>query len=395
MQRIRVEPRPNLAERARETGFELVTIDGQIYWDERAYYGFSLSQIEDDIEAPTRELAAMCVELAGRVVADQRMLERLAIPPHAWELIADSWRRRDPTLYGRFDLAYDGTAPAKLLEYNADTPTALFEAAVFQWVWLEDALAGNLIPAGCDQFNSLHEKLIATLRQCGVGGSSTPVMHLACLPDSIEDRGLVAYLADCASQAGLMPKQLAMADIGSTGSGPFVDLENQPIELLFKLYPWEWMLADPFSRSPSMRATRFIEPPWKAIVSNKGILPLLWEMAPRHPNLLPAYFDDDAVEGGVGRARLGGSYARKPLYSREGSNVTLVVDGAVVDSDDGAYGREGYIVQALADVPRLDGQYPVIGSWVVGDAACGIGVREDASPITKNTSRFVPHAILP
>jgi glutathionylspermidine synthase len=37
-------------------------------------------------------------------------------------------------LYGRFDLAYRGDGPPKLLEYNADTPTALFEAAVVQWI---------------------------------------------------------------------------------------------------------------------------------------------------------------------------------------------------------------------------------------------------------------------
>ena len=72
------------------------------------------------------------------------------------------------------------------------------------------------------------------------------------------------------------------------------------------------MFADAFSRSPSMGATRFIEPPWKAILSNKGILPLLWEKEPPHPNLLPAYFEDDPR-----RAQLQGRYAKKPLYSRE------------------------------------------------------------------------------
>jgi glutathionylspermidine synthase len=30
------------------------------------------------------------------------------------------------------------------------------------------------------------------------------------------------------------------------------------------------------------------------ILSNKGMLALLWEMAPEHPNLLPRYFEDDA-----------------------------------------------------------------------------------------------------
>jgi glutathionylspermidine synthase len=390
MRRIRIEPRHNLADRARETGFELLTVDGSVYWDESAYYSFSLRQIEDHIEDPTRELASLCLALVDRAVGDERTLERLRIPAHAWDLIAQSWHRGDHTLYGRFDLAYDGDGPAKLLEYNADTPTALFEASVFQWLWLEDALAGNTIPAGSDQFNSLHEKLVARLAAIAAAASSSRVLHLACAQDSAEDRGLVAYLEDCARQAGFATRSLGIGDIGTTGKGPFVGLRNEPIEVLFKLYPWEWMLADAFGRSQSMAVTRFLEPPWKAILSNKGILPLLWEMAPRHPNLLPAYFEDDPA-----KARLQGRYAKKPLYSREGQNVLLVDGYRVVDRDGGLYGKNGFILQQLASMPVFDGNYPVIGSWVIGDAPGGIGIREDVTPITKNTSRFIPHAIEP
>jgi glutathionylspermidine synthase len=387
MQRIRTKPRAKLADRARETGFELLTVEGSVYWDESAYYGFSLRQIEDHLEEPTKELAALCLALVDRAVGDQQILERLRIPSHAWDLIAQSWRRGDKSLYGRFDLAYDGERPARLLEYNADTPTALFEASVFQWLWLKDALAANVVPAGSDQFNSIHEKLIARLAE--IAGSAPARLHLACMPESTEDRGLISYLEDCARQAGLATRTLGIGDIGTTGSGPFIDLQGEPIELLFKLYPWEWMFADDFGRSPSMAATRFIEPPWKAILSNKGILPLLWEMAPRHPNLLPAYFEDDPA-----RSRLAGRYARKPIYSREGQNVSLIDRGKVVDRDDGLYGESGFIVQQLARMPVFDGNYPVIGSWVIGESAAGIGIREDTTPITKNTSRFVPHAIL-
>jgi len=390
VQRITIEPRGNLAERAREVSFELLIADGQVYWDESAYYCFSLRQIEEHIEWPTKELADLCLALVDRVVGDERMLERLRIPPHAWGLIAESWRRRDATLYGRFDLAYDGQGPARLLEYNADTPTALFEASVFQWVWLQDALQNCTIAAGSDQFNSLHEKLVSRFDAIAASPGHSRRLHLSCMPDSIEDRGLISYLEDCARQAGFATEILGIGEIGTTGKGPFVDLHNESIGLLFKLYPWEWMFADAFSRSPSMGATRFIEPPWKAILSNKGILPLLWEMAPRHPNLLPAYFEDDPR-----RSRLEGRYAKKPLYSREGQNVLLIDGSTVVDRDGGLYGNEGFILQQLAVMPVFDGNYPVIGSWVIGDEPGGIGIREDISPITKNTSRFLPHAIEP
>ena len=394
MKRISIAPRSNIDARAKETGFAFVTVDDEVYWDESAYYGFTLAQIEQHLEDPTHELAALCVELAGRIVKDEALLTRLAIPRHAWDLIADSFTRRDLSLYGRFDLAYDGNGPAKLLEYNADTPTALFEASVFQWVWLEDQMAAGQLPAGSDQFNSIHEALIARFGAIRLASPKARQLHLACDGSSAEDRGLIDYLADCAVQAGFATYELKMDEIGvpggGTGSGPFVDMNDEPINLLFKLYPWEWLLAEEFGRTPAMRATRFIEPPWKAVLSNKGILPLLWEMAPGHPNLLESYFDDDPA-----KAKLCGRYARKPLYSREGSNIELVDGARTIDAADGPYGNGAHIVQALAKLPSFDGNYPVIGSWVIGEKACGIGVREDRSPITKNTSRFIPHIIQP
>ena len=204
-----------------------------------------------------------------------------------------------------------------------------------------------------------------------------------------EDLGTVSYIRDCAHQAGLETAVLAMADIGKTPKGAFVDRQGQPIELAFKLYPWEWMLREEFGSSLPGASTQWVEPPWKAILSNKGILPLLWAMFPRHPNLLPAYFDDDE-----GAASLGASYVRKPLYSREGANVELVVGGSAIDSDGGPYGAEGFVRQAIAPLPQFGGSYVVLGSWIAAGVPCGLSVREDASPITKNTSRFLPHAII-
>lgn len=390
MQRIAAAPRANLADRARDVGFDFHEIDGATYWDESAYYAFSLRQIEDHLEDPTTELAAMCLELAGRVVRDEMLLTRLRIPQHAWDLIADSWKQGHQSLYGRFDFAYDGHGPAKLLEYNADTPTALFEAAVFQWGWLEDMIAAGTLPKRADQFNSIHETLIGRFAELARIGYIKGHLHLTCMLDSVEDRGLISYLVDCAAQAGIKATVIGIEDIGTREQGPFLDAANKPITTLFKLYPWEWMLDEAFGQAPGMRSTRFIEPPWKTILSNKGMLPLLWELAPGHPNLLPAFFDDDPK-----REQLGKRFARKPFHSREGANITLVDGDAVLDRDSGPYGYGGFIRQALAELPVFDGNYPVIGSWVIGTKASGIGIREDKSMITKNTSRFIPHAIVP
>ena len=385
MQRIPCDERADWRETAAQTGFEFHTLDGERYWDERAYYAFTLNEIEQDLEGPTAELDKMCRELVARAVADDRMLKLLRIPERYWNWIAASWKRDEPSLYGRLDLRYDGRGPAKLLEYNADTPTAVFETAVFQWHWLEQAIERQIIPKRADQYNSLHERLIEGWRAIGKGRK----LHLACMTDNAEDRGTVAYIADCAGQAGLETSVIAVAEIGKTAKGVFVDLNEQPIALAFKLYPWEWMMREAFGDSLPGAPTQWVEPPWKAILSSKGILPLLWAMFPKHPNLLPAFFDDD-----VEAKQLGNSYVRKPLYSREGANVDLIVGGESVDSDTGPYGAEGFVRQAIAPLPQFDGNYVVLGSWIAAGAPCGLSVREDASPITKNTSRFLPHAII-
>ncbi len=385
MQRVSCSERDDWQATAEACGFDFHTIDGARYWDERAYYAFTLAEIEDGIEAPTAEIDAMCRELCDRVVADERQLSRLRIPEAFWPLIRDSWRRSDPSLYGRLDLSYAGSGPAKLLEYNADTPTSIFEAAVFQWTWLEQGIKRRILPPDADQFNSLHERLIEAWKKIG----ANQPLHLAGLLDNPEDSTTLAYLEDTAKQAGLTPNLLAIESIGWNDGNGFVDLDDEKIALAFKLYPWEWMFRDAFGQKIAGAATRWIEPPWKAILSNKGMLALLWEMFPGHPNLLPAFFEDEPDA-----RTLSSSFVRKPLFSREGANITIVRHGDVVAAQQGPYGTEGYIRQALAPLPDFSGQYPVLGSWLVGQTPCGLSIREDENAITGNASRFLPHAIL-
>jgi glutathionylspermidine synthase len=386
MQRIACPERHDWRATADKTGFEFHTIDGERYWDERAYYAFTLDEIERQIEEPSGEIDAMCLELVAHAIEDEGALRRLKIPEAFWPLVSESWYRDEASLYGRLDLCFDGNGPAKLLEYNADTPTSIFEAAVFQWTWLEQAIERRIIPPDADQFNSIHERLIEAWRKIGEGRH----LHLAGTIENDEDAGTLAYLEDTARQAGLATTLIDIEDIGlREDDGSFVDLDDRAIGLAFKLYPWEWMFQDAFGARLIKAPTRWIEPPWKAILSNKGILPLLWEMFPNHPNLLPAYFEDDP-----NAARLGASFVRKPLYSREGANVALIREGVKLAEQEGPYGAEGFIRQAIAPLPSFSGRYPVLGSWLVDHTPCGLSIREDENPITGNTSRFLPHAIL-
>jgi len=373
MRRIACTPRPDWQQRVEESGLAWHSSDVP-YWNESAFYRFTAEEVAG-IERVTNELERMTLRAAEHVI-ENRLYSRLQIPARAVPLIEASWHAEPPSLYGRFDLAFDGTRPPKLLEYNADTPTSLLEAAVVQWHWLQDTGPTS------DQFNSLHERLIALwkhLAPCFPDGRID-----FCSLDDLEDGITVTYLEDTARQAGLSTGCFPVEEIGWNGSA-FVGPDGRPLGAVFKLYPWEWMVREEFGQHLAGASTLWIEPPWKMLLSNKGILPVLWELYPGHPNLLAAHFDGP---------RDMSSWVRKPLLGREGANITLHT--AVGDLEtDGAYGEEGFVYQEFAPVASFDGKYPVVGSWLIGhepgNAAAGIGIRESDTPITDNFSQFVPH----
>ncbi len=374
MERRTIEPRPDWQSQLEGVGFHFHSLGGT-YWDESACYRLSSLEV-DMLEEATEELHRMCISAVDSVIA-QGDFKRFAIDDNLAELITTSWHARAPSLYGRFDLRYDGMNAPKLLEYNADTPTSLIEAAVAQWNWLQ------AVRPRSDQFNSIHEKLIArweTLRATFSG--IPPVVHFACMKDNEEDLGNLEYLRDTALQAGIDARHIYVEDIGwADVERCFVDLDMNPIRVLFKLYPWEWMMSDEFGPKIAQTEMSVVEPAWKVLLSCKAILAVLWELHPKHPNLLPAYFEAD---------KLGERFVRKPLYAREGANVEIHGPRGVF-AQPGTYGAEGYIYQGYSPLPNFDNNYPVIGSWIIGDEPAGIGIREDVTPVTSNTSRFVPH----
>ncbi|MFZ5781736.1 MAG: glutathionylspermidine synthase family protein [Pseudomonadota bacterium] len=373
MRRQALTPRPGWQRKLEELGFGYHVLEGKPYWTEQACYVFSTAEV-DELEAATEELHGMCLKAVEHVVAN-RLWERMRIPPIWGDYIERVWRRADPTIYGRFDLAYDGQNPPKLLEYNADTPTALYEAAVVQWFWLKD------VRPEADQFNSIHEKLIeawrAILRRLPPEG----MVHFARFEEQPEDLATSEYLRDTALQAGLAGKPMAVTQIGWNGRR-FTDPDEMPIQVLCKLYPWEWMVREEFGRHVLTDTTAFLEPAWKMILSNKMLLPLLWEGFPGHRNLLPSFESE--------HADLGGAFVKKPIFGREGHNVTVVGPG-VFDTAGGDYGDEGFVWQAYQPLPVFDGSHALVGSWVIEDKPAGIGMREDDRRITHNDSRFVPH----
>jgi glutathionylspermidine synthase len=376
MQRKIITPRPNWEEKLEKIGFLFYHTPEGPYWDESAFYTFSNRDVEL-IEKATADLFELCLQAVQHVI-DKRLYKYFQVLPEFIPLIEKSWNDDLPSIYGRFDLVYDGNNFPKMLEFNADTPTSLFEAGVVQWYWLQDVAPDK------DQFNSIHDKLINYWKVL-IPYLNKGKVHFSCIKNTIEDLVTAEYMRDVAIQAGLDTEFIFVEDIGwHEGKGCFVDLKEEPINNLFKLYPWEWMATDEFGKNilRDKQNTIWIEPAWKMLLSNKAILPVLWGLFPNHPNLLPAYFDS---------APLGNTFVKKPILAREGANVTIVKDGNMLISTPGTYGKEGYIFQQYFPLPENDGNHTVVGSWVIGCEPAGIGIRETRNIVTDNFSRFVPH----
>lgn len=367
-------PRSGWQERVESAGLIWHGAGGEPYWAEDRNLVFTLEAAEV-LENAANELHAMCLHACGEI-SRLGWWDRLAIPESAIGMVQASWLVGDKSLYGRFDLAWDGTGTPKLLEYNADTPTSLLEAAVIQWQWLEDVAPQS------DQLNSIHEALVERWSLF-----PEPMIHFACKWDHLEDRQTTAYLAETAEQAGKTVELMDIGEIGFSEDGRFTDLAERPIGHLFKLYPWEWMSEEPFFAEIGRERARFTEPAWKMMLSNKGILPILWELNPGHPLLLPASYSREGL-GSIDR------WVEKPFFGREGAGVTLHSHGPFHSPPPLPGAEDGPTVyQQHANLFQAGGQHMVWGLWMVGDECRGLSARGDSSPVTGNLSRFLPHRI--
>lgn len=387
MDRLPSQPRPDWLRTVEQQGLTYAVDraeDGAAvpYWDESACYELTESDVEV-LERATGDLHRMAVAAVHRMAHDPEIVARHGLPDGAGAWLAGSLADPQATsVYGRFDLAWDGDGPPKLLEYNADTPAGLVEAAVSQWFWLEDLHPDH------DQWNLLHERLVEGWRRMRAR-TGVEVVHFAVGQDEpTEDWATVAYLRDTAQEAGLVALGITMEDIGwHHGQRRFVDVHGAPITHCFKMYPTEWMLDSPFGAYllGGASTTQWIEPPWKLLAGSKALLPVLWEMFPGHPNLLPAYFDHPH---GLT------AYASKPLFGWEGDGVDVVGPDGEERSPRLRTAGQQRVYQQYTPLPDFDGNRPVLGTWVVDGKPAGLGIRESTNLVTNTGARFVPHRML-
>lgn len=432
MNRVTIEARPGWQRRVERSG--LVYWQTEIgqnaltgkpihssYWGETGFYEFTEAEI-DILYASSEVVLQALVEAGdflfrtdskGRFVNGQ-YLERMEIPRFIWPMLKHSWDMEHPaapSVYGRFDVRFDGIGHPKFLEFNADTPTSLLEASVIQSEWFEDHWKTWDHPM-YSQWNSIDEMLLkqwAHLRGyfSDLHGG-LPRLHFACVEeDSGEDLMNTTYMRDVADRAGWkgFTESLFVKEIrynkADKGFWHYKEAQNMsyPIQAIFKLYPWEWLVGE-FGEEVfknlywQTNATTWIEPPFKMLLSNKGIWAVVWELFKDNPEvskyLLPTFFARDK------RAKELTSYAEKPILGREGACVTLVRDGKVLYSNQNPdYAKYPMIRQELALLPDFHGRYPVLGIWMCGspegDSPAGMGIRESDNPITGNGSTFAPH----
>ena len=384
MRRMRTDPRPDWLTIVEEQGLTYAVDrsgagDAVPYWDESAYYELTEAEV-DHLERVTDDLHQMAVQAVERMASDRTIIDRHGLPPGSAELLRRSLDDgAEISLYGRFDLVWDGTGDVKLLEYNADTPAGLVEAAVSQWMWLEDTHPER------DQWNMIHEHLVKRWSEIRES-TGIDALHFAVGQDEpTEDWATVAYLRDTAQEAGLETFGITIEEIGwHHDREVFVDGQDVEITHCFKMYPTEWMLASPFAELlvTGRSRTRWIEPPWKLLAGSKALLPVMWEMFAGHDNLLPAYFD---AQYGMRE------YVTKPLFGWEGDGVEIHTPQATESVPATHSAGQQTIYQKYVALPDFDGNHPVLGAWVIGGRAAGLGIRESTNLITNSEARFVPH----
>lgn len=367
----------------------------------------------DFLETVSAEMYQMSLQAIDKVIVEGRFAE-FGVGPLQADLIKASWDRRgawggeqegDPELYGRFDFSWDGKKSAKFYEFNGDTPTTAYECAVVQWVVVEDYIKRGVLPAHVSQFNSLEEKAVERLKKIFnmSSGRISDRLHLTSMTSWDEDVTTTSYLEALAKKAGWKTKYVDLEHIGadedkaSPGYGWLLDQDDEKIEILYKLMPWEHLFETEYSKYIARDETMFIEPPWRALMSNKMLSVVLWEMFPGHPNLLPSFTTPEP---------LGDTYVEKPIFGRIGAAISIVKDGVRQkpkdfdpEEDLTAYDKYPKIYQQyspLPEMPGMPGWHYQAGIWMVGDEVAGMDVRVDNQEVTGSSKmKFLPHIMIP
>lgn len=340
------------------------------------------------------EVYEMYIE-AGQHVIDNDLFFELDIPFNLISQIKRSWENDDRHLYGRFDFAggIDGL-PIKLIEFNADTPTSLFETAVAQWALLkangmdEDSQFNNVYEAICNNFR----RLVTGEEEPERFGELYQFQNIlfSSIADLPEDERTVRFLQQMASDAGFQTDFCYMGDVAFSEEDGIFNPDQTRFDYWFKLYPWEDIalqtdgitgILDDISRH---RAAIVLNPAYTLLFQSKGIMKVLYELFPDSPYLL-----ETRTEPLKGKKQVS-----KTMFGREGANTAIVdAAGRVLKEIGGDYDNYRKVYQEFAEFPQDENgrsyQAGVFFAW----EGCGLGFRRGWE-ILDNMSKFVSHRVV-
>ena len=371
------------------------------YWhtdsDETSYVADELVLVSNDEVEAYYEAANTLYDMfaeAGQYVIDNDLFHELNIPFNLVELIKNSWENDVHWhLYGRFDFAggVDGK-PIKLIEFNADTPTSLYETAIIQWAMLK---ANGMDEA--KQFNTVFEALKENFKRLVVLEGDTEEFAryyegwkilFSSIRGNIEDENTTRLLQTAANEAGFHTDFAYVDEVGFNGSeGIFKDDEN--FEYWFKLIPWENIaieegdLALLLDEMVQEQKAIILNPAYTLLFQSKAFMKILWDLFPNHPLLLETSFEPLKNQKQV----------EKRAFGREGANTVIYErDMSVIEKTEGEYGNFKPIYQAYAELPKDEQGRSYQAGVFFAYEGCGLGFRRGGL-IMENFSKFVGHRI--
>jgi len=340
------------------------------------------------------ELYEMFVE-AGEYVIENELFHEIGIPFNLIDAVKMSWDNDVHWhLYGRFDLAggVDGK-PIKLIEFNADTPTALFETAILQWAMLK---LNNMEDS--HQFNNVYDAIKDNFKRLVVlDGDIEEFDELyegwkilfSSVKGNEEEESTVKLLQTIAEDAGFVTEFAYMEDVEfSSEEGVFYNDVNY--EYWFKLYPWEDIaieeseLARLITDIMANQKAIFLNPAYTLMFQSKAFMKILWDLYPNHPLLLETDF-----EPLQGKAQV-----EKKIFGREGENTIIVDENEnIIEERDGEYGEFPSIFQEYVELPKDSKGNSYQAGVFFAYEGCGLGFRRGGL-ILDNYSKFVGHRVV-
>lgn len=362
--------------------------DGSDYLDKR-FICVSKNEANAYYEA-ANELYDMFIAAAQNVIDNDRF-DELGIPFNLIDAIKMSWENEVHWhLYGRFDFAggLDGK-PIKLIEFNADTPTSLFESAILQWAMLKQNNLDEHL-----QFNSIYESLMDNFKRLITLDESVEEFEehyrgwkilFSSVAGNKEEELTTKLLAHIAKDAGFECDFAYVDEVEFGEEGIFKNGVNY--EYWFKLIPWEEIaieegeLAMLLTQIMRNQKAIILNPAYTLLFQSKGILKILWELYPNHPLLLESSYEP----------LQGKDFVKKPMFGREGANISIIKDDVKLQENIGPYGNNKMIYQQYYELNSSENEYYQAGVFFAYEG-CGLGFRKGGL-IIDNASKFVGHII--